>query len=81
MTPADFDQWVEFNASEPIGDLAKAVQIADLIVAMYASNGGELERGDVLSWWGCAPPSGPDENAEQTIVAGFNSGNTRGHHD
>lgn len=61
MTASELLMWIEFDRQSPVGDIRADIQAAQIVSAIYGSQGGKVPLDDAILRWGC---DGQDEGKD-----------------
>ncbi|MFO3833714.1 DUF4035 domain-containing protein [Citrobacter freundii] len=61
MTASELLMWIEFDRHSPIGDIRGDIQAAQVVSAIYGSQGAKVPLDDAILRWGCDEQSAPKD--------------------
>jgi hypothetical protein len=54
MTASELLMWIEFDRQSPVGDIRGDIQAAQIVSAIYGSQGAKVQLDDAILRWGMA---------------------------
>lgn len=60
LTASELMMWIEFDKNSPIGDIRSDIQAAQIVSAIYGSQGEKYSLNDALLRWG-------EDEPEETV--------------
>ena len=61
MTASELLMWIEFDRQSPVGDIRGDIQAAQIISAIYGSQGAKVQLDDAILRWGDGEQSAPKD--------------------
>jgi len=61
MTASELLMWIEFDRQSPVGDIRGDIQAAQIVSAVYGSQGGKVPLEDAILRWGDEELSAPED--------------------
>ena len=52
MTASELLMWIEFDRTNPVGDIRNDIQAAQIVSAIYGSQGAKVSLNDAILQWG-----------------------------
>lgn len=52
MTASELLMWIEFDRQSPVGDIRGDIQAAQIVSAIYGSQGAKVQLDDAILRWG-----------------------------
>lgn len=61
MTASEILMWIEFDLQSPVGDIRSDIQAAQIVSAIYGSQGAKVPLDDAILQWGGDEKSVPKD--------------------
>ncbi len=61
MTASELLMWIEFDRQSPVGDIRGDIQAAQIVSAVYGSQGGKVPLEDAILRWDDDKKSAPED--------------------
>ncbi|MDR7942436.1 DUF4035 domain-containing protein [Enterobacter soli] len=61
MTASELLMWIEFDRQSPVGDIRGDIQAAQIVSAIYGSQGAKVQLDDAILRWGDGEQSAPKD--------------------
>ncbi len=61
MTASELLMWIEFDRQSPVGDIRGDIQAAQIVSAVYGSQGVKVPLEDAILRWGGEELSAPED--------------------
>ncbi|EPJ7714171.1 phage tail assembly protein T [Citrobacter freundii] len=61
MTASELLMWIEFDRQSPIGDIRGDIQAAQVVSAIYGSQGAKVPLDDAILRWGDGEQTAPKD--------------------
>ncbi|MGN8235819.1 phage tail assembly protein T [Enterobacter soli] len=61
MTASELLMWIEFDRQSPVGDIRGDIQAAQIVSAIYGSQGAKVQLDDAILRWGDGEQAAPKD--------------------
>ncbi|EMV7410153.1 DUF4035 domain-containing protein [Enterobacter soli] len=61
MAASELLMWIEFDRQSPVGDIRGDIQAAQIVSAIYGSQGAKVQLDDAILRWGDGEQSAPKD--------------------